>query len=173
MKLDQKEIEGLKALLNSIGVTEINKKHRKVLIELKEKLARDSKMTLYTDGAADLHTGTAGIGGIIYRNNEELISYSEFIGKGTNNEAEYKALIKGLDLLIELGCTTAEVYLDSELVVRQVNGLYKVKNGRMQTLHKKVSDRIARLPGVTVTHITRDKNKVADKLSKDGRLSGT
>ena len=129
--------------------------------------------SLYVDGSADLNTKTAGIGGVFYNdNNEEVYSFSEYLDDATNNEAEYTALIKGLKLGLELKFINIEIYSDSELIVRQINGDYQVKNDRMKNLHLKVLNLLKQYNNWSIKHIMRDKNEIADRLSKEGRMLG-
>jgi len=165
----------MKALVTVLGNWDLGSADaagKKTLKNLHDKLKGNSFYELFTDGAADLHSETAGIGGVIYIKGEELYSFSEFIGKATNNEAEYKALIRGLQLLIELGCRNADVFLDSELVVKQVNGDYKVKNDRMKVLNLEVMKLFDELDNWKISHVRREKNTVADKHSKIGMKKG-
>jgi ribonuclease HI len=97
-----------------------------------------------------------------------LFSFSEFIGSATNNEAEYGALIKGLEESLKLNILNIEIFADSELIVKQINGEYKVKNERMQKLHHKAISLFSKFNSWSLTHIRREKNSAADKLSKDG-----
>ena len=96
MKLNRKEIEALKHHLK-------NKENRKnsELDILYKKLKVENSITLYIDGASDLHSKTAGIGGVIYNSDKEIFSFSEYLHDSTNNEAEYKALIVGLKYLLD------------------------------------------------------------------------
>jgi len=129
--------------------------------------------SLYVDGSADLNTKTAGIGGVFYNDdNEEIYSFSEYLDDATNNEAEYTALIKGLKLGLELKFINIEIYSDSELIVRQINGDYQVKNDRMKNLHLKVLNLLKQYNNWSIKHIMRDKNEIADRLSKEGRKLG-
>ena len=129
--------------------------------------------SLYVDGAADLNTKTAGIGGVFFNDNkEEIYSFSEYLDDSTNNEAEYSALVKGLKVGIELNIINLKILSDSELVVKQVNGDYKVKNDRMRDLHKKVLYLLEQYENWEINHIMREKNIIADKLSKQGRKKG-
>ena len=164
MKLNNKEIEALKLHLK-------DKKNRKnsELDLLYKKLTVDNKITLYIDGAADLHSKTAGIGGIIYSSNNEIFSFSEYLHDATNNEAEYNALISGLKSLLKLNLLNPIIYSDSELVVNQVNGEYRVKNDRMKLLYKEVTSLLSNFETWSLIHVLRDKNKVADKLANEGR----
>ena len=164
MKLNNKEIEALKQHLK-------DKKNRNnsELELLYNSLIIDDKINLYIDGAADLHSKTAGIGGVIYNSNKEIFSFSEYLHDATNNEAEYKALILGLKSLLKLKLLNPIIYSDSELVVKQVNGEYRVKNDRMKLLHNEVISLLSNFETWSLIHVLRDKNKVADKLANEGR----
>ncbi len=167
MKLDKNEIQALKTLL-----AKPSNRRNKTLESLFDRLEGGEDITLYIDGAADLHSKTAGIGGVIYRNNEELFSFSEYLDNATNNEAEYTALIRGLEHLIALDQLSVKIYSDSELVVKQISGEYRVKNPRMQNLYQKAMTLFNQLDQYTFTHVFRDKNTVADKLANAGRAMG-
>jgi len=164
MKLNSKEIDALKKHFK-------DKKNRDnpELELLNIKLEEDKKITLYIDGAADLHSKTAGIGGVIYNSDEEIFSFSEYLHDSTNNEAEYGALIAGLKYLIKLNLLNPTIYSDSELVVKQVNGEYRVKNDRMIALYNEVIHLLSRFNSWSIIHVLRDKNMVADKLATEGR----
>ena len=129
---------------------------------------QDQAIKLFVDGAADLHSKTAGIGGVIYSNDKELSNFSEPLFDKTNNEAEYLSLIKGIDKLIELKVLNVIIYSDSELVVKQVLGIYKVKNDRMKILHNLVLEKLNLIDKWSLVHIRREKNIRADELSKLG-----
>jgi len=86
------------------------------------------------------------------------------IGVATNNVAEYRALIEGLKAIEDWHPDRLEVYLDSQLVVEQINGKYKVKKPDLQSLHKTAKELIAGLPEVVVSYVEREKNKGADAL---------
>ena len=86
----------------------------------------------------------------------------------TNNEAEYLALIKGVEKLVNLKVVTVDIYADSELVVKQVLGIYKVKNERMKILHNLVLEKLKLIDQWNLVHIRREKNIRADELSKLG-----
>ena len=123
---------------------------------------------LYVDGAADLHSKSAGIGGVIFKDSQELLTFSKPLYDKTNNESEYLALLEGLNVSLELSILNINIYADSELVVRQVNGVYKVKNDRMKVLHSDVINLLEKFNEWSINHISRDNNQIADKLSKDG-----
>ena len=167
MKLEKNEIDALKTLLSNPS-----NRRNKTLESLFNRIDGGDEISLYIDGAADLHSKTAGIGGVIYRNNEELISFSEYMDDATNNEAEYTALIRGVEHLIALGQLSVQIFSDSELVVKQINGQYKVKNPRMQKLYNQAMALFNQLEQYTLSHVLRDKNTVADKLANAGRALG-
>jgi ribonuclease HI len=176
MKLTKIEIEALKKVLSNdffnLVVDKIDKKTSDVLINLNQRLNVDGNISMFIDGAADLNSKTAGIGGVIYTDNEELFTFSEYLHDSTNNEAEYTALIRGLEYLIKMKLLNVDIFSDSELVVKQISGEYKVKNPRMQQLNQKASSLFSKIDEWTFTHVLRDKNKVADKLAGEGRSKG-
>lgn len=125
------------------------------------------KMTLYTDGGARGNPGPAGIGYVLTPEGADPIEHEEYIGEATNNQAEYRALLAGLTRAQAQGADEVDCYLDSELVVRQVNGQYRVKNADLKQLVeqvKKVSDTFSR---VSFQHVPRAQNAKADKLVND------
>lgn len=168
IKLSDLEIRELKKLLANLDSNNVKDIDSNILKHLFLRLSQKDRVELYVDGAANLQNEKAGIGGVIYKNGQEIYSFSEYIGKGTNNEAEYTALIKGLKELINLNILSIDIYADSELVVKQVNGEYKVKNDRMQKLHHEVMSLLNKFNLWNLTHIPREHNTVADKLSKEG-----
>ena len=176
MKLDQKEIEALKKVLSNdsfkLIVDMVDKSTSDVLLNLNGRLNDDGKISMYIDGAADLNSKTAGIGGVIYKDKEELFTFSEYLNDSTNNEAEYIALIRGLEYLVQMKLLNVQIFSDSELVVKQINGEYKVKNSRMIILNQKASSLFSQLEEWSFTHVLREKNKVADKLAGEGRSKG-
>ena len=122
---------------------------------------------MYTDGGSRGNPGKAAIGVVIYdKNNKKIKELSRYIGIATNNVAEYTALLFGVIALKELQCTEVEIFMDSELIVKQLKGMYKVKHRDMRSLYSKV---INGLKGIkyTITHVKREKNKVADSLVND------
>ncbi len=168
LKLSKAELSELKKVLQPKVLDSINNININMLRKIYDRLNADVPVKLFVDGAADLHTKTAGIGGVFYRNGDELFSFSEFIGSATNNEAEYKALIKGLEESHNLNLLSINIFADSELVVKQINGDYKVKNERMLALNRKVISLLKNFSSWSIVHIPREKNSVADKLSKEG-----
>ena len=126
MKLSKEEIEVLTLILDNEDFSQLSHDYQKIISSLRSKLSSTGTVELFVDGAADLHSGTAGIGGVFYRNGEELYSFSEFIGSKTNNEAEYEALIRGIKEAHNLKLLSLNIFADSPLVVRQIIGEYKV-----------------------------------------------
>mgnify|MGYP005728259471 CR=1 FL=1 len=166
MKFDKSEIKALQELLSS-------KKNQKntTLKKISNKINSSfSNYTMYIDGAADLHSKTSGIGGVIYKDGEELFAFSEYLDNATNNEAEYTALIHGLKSLLKLSVLNVIIFSDSELVVKQINGEYKFKNDRMKKLYCDAHQLLSKFISWELKHVLRDKNTIADKLATDGRL---
>ena len=172
MKLSKEEIEVLTLILDNEDFSQLSPDYQKIISSLRSKLSGTGTVELFVDGAADLHTETAGIGGVFYRNGEELYSFSEFIGSKTNNEAEYEALIHGIKEAHNLKLLSLNIFADSQLVVRQITGEYKVKNERMKLLHKQALELLEKLENWNIEHVLRDKNTRADALSKSGMEKG-
>lgn len=126
----------------------------------------NKKLIIYTDGAARGNPGPAGIGVVVYNENrKKLAEISEYIGKTTNNQAEYRAIVAGIEKAAEIGALELRFYLDSELAVKQLNREYKVKNKELAPLFVKVYNAVLNFKKVTFTHIRREFNKEADKLA--------
>lgn len=124
-----------------------------------------SHLILHTDGGARGNPGPAGIGVAITGQSGEVIKeVSEYIGETTNNQAEYRALIRGLEEAKKLGAETVQAFMDSELIVKQIKGEYKVKNPDLAPLFVKVYNFSQQFKKVTVTHVRREKNAEADRL---------
>ncbi|MDY6852649.1 MAG: ribonuclease HI family protein [Thermodesulfobacteriota bacterium] len=129
--------------------------------------------TLYTDGAARGNPGPAGAGAVLRDENGDLLAeVSRFLGRGTNNEAEYQGLIFGLEEALGLGARRLKMRLDSELVVKQVSGLYRVKNKRLRPLYQRVMALLQDLETYDILHIRREKNTEADALASRAAVSG-
>lgn len=135
---------------------------------------------IYTDGGARGNPGPAGIGVVIEDNTEHVLKeFGEYVGDTTNNMAEYEALVRALNAAkeffgAELREKKVEVRMDSELVVRQLEGRYKVKDPNLKLQFAKVAAmRLEDVPNITFVHIPRAKNARADKLvnaALDARL---
>jgi ribonuclease HI len=125
-----------------------------------------TEYVLYFDGASKGNPGISGIGMVIYKNGNELWCESVLLQDCfTNNQAEYYALIYGLDKAIHLKINEIQVYGDSKLVINQMNGIYKVKNEALTFLHKKAVELSKLFDNIQFTHIYREHNKRADELA--------
>ena len=169
IKMSKLNKDQVRAIKNAAELDGLSMADRKTLIKMIDDLnGQDQAIKLFVDGAADLHSKTAGIGGVIYSNDKELSNFSEPLFDKTNNEAEYLSLIKGIEQLIDLKVTSVDIFADSELVVKQVLGIYKVKNERMKILHNLVLEKLQLIDQWNLVHIRREKNIRADELSKLG-----
>ena len=129
------------------------------------KKAEGLSLIAYADGGSRGNPGKAACAAVVCNEDgDELLRRARLLGKTTNNVAEYEAVILALALCRELGARNVELRLDSELVVRQVDGTYKVKHPELQRLHKTVRELLEMFGSVEVNHVPRDKNKVADAL---------
>ena len=124
------------------------------------------QFSLYTDGAARGNPGEAGAGIVIFDNSgQEIIADCLYLGKCTNNMAEYRALLFGLEKARTLGVGDIAIYLDSELIVRQLQGVYKVKNEALKPLYNTAKKLITTFQATSINHVPRDQNKRADQLA--------
>ena len=125
-------------------------------------------LIIYTDGGARGNPGPAGAGVVIYQekgDGEELAEeFGKYIGEATNNVAEYTALFLAIQRAREMGATSIDFMMDSELVVKQMRREYKVKEPNLAILFTKVWNEMIHFKKVTFTHIPREKNKKADKM---------
>ena len=123
------------------------------------------KATLYTDGGARGNPGPAAAGIVIKgKNKKNLWAKGYFLGRLTNNQAEYQALLKGLKKAASLNVSELKVILDSELIVKQMSGEYRVKNQGLKPLFAEVCRLVDRFKKVEFEHTLRAGNKEADKL---------
>jgi ribonuclease HI len=125
----------------------------------------DQTLTIYTDGGARGNPGPAGIGAVAYNEQGEVVfEISEYIGETTNNQAEYRAAVAAIEKAKEVGAKRLYFYLDSELIVKQLNGEYKIKNKGLQPLFVKIYNASLNFQKVEWRHVRRENNKEADKL---------
>jgi ribonuclease HI len=137
--------------------------------------AKSGTWLAYTDGASRGNPGPASIGAVIYDSaGTEVHTISEAIGVTTNNVAEYRALVAALEAAFALGARRLEVRMDSELIVRQAIGRYKVKNPGLIPLHQRLIQLRPRFDEVVFRHVPRTQNKLADRLANQAldRVSG-
>jgi ribonuclease HI len=123
-----------------------------------------NKLQIYTDGGARGNPGPAGIGAVIWSGNKLVGRHKKYIDEATNNQAEYKAVILALEEAKKLEPVELDFFLDSELVVKQLNREYKVKDKNLAPLFVQVWNLSMGFKKVTFTHVPREKNKEADKL---------
>lgn len=127
---------------------------------------RYKKLIIYSDGAARGNPGPAGAGGqITSPSGEVLAEVSEYLGETTNNIAEYKALVLSLERALKFNPEEIQIRADSELLVKQLNGEYRVKNEGLKPLYDRVRHLLAGLKRVGVSHVYRSDNKQADELA--------
>lgn len=126
------------------------------------------RVVIYADGGSRGNPGPAAIGAVVLdaaSDPPEIVAtVSEAIGIATNNVAEYKALIAGLEAAAEVGATEVEVRADSQLVVRQLSGQYRVKHADLLPLHRRAKALLEGFEAVHVTHVPREQNIDADAL---------
>jgi len=124
-----------------------------------------SHCVIYTDGGARGNPGPAAAGGVILADDGRVVAeISEYLGVATNNVAEYRALLLALDRALDAGFRRADVCMDSELIVRQLTGHYRVKDAKIIPLHAKARHLLARFDNGHIPHVRRDRNRHADKL---------
>lgn len=123
---------------------------------------------MYSDGGSRGNPGIAGIGVSIQDKDGNVIrEIRQYIGEQTNNVAEYKALSRGLEAALDLGIEKITCYLDSELVVKQIKGEYKVKNERMIPMYNMVMPLVKEFESFSIVHVRRELNKRADQLANE------
>jgi len=131
---------------------------------LPEEEKQYKKLYLYTDGASRGNPGISGIGIVLLSEDREVISEeNEYIGKATNNVAEYRALIKGLEKVKKYNPGYLEINSDSELLVKQLNGIYKVKSHAIIPLYRQAVELLTSFEQFSVQHIPRKYNDKADR----------
>jgi ribonuclease HI len=127
-----------------------------------------SECVIYVDGASRGNPGLAGAGAIIRNSDGEVIGeLRRFLGMGTNNMAEYEALILALEEARSLGCNSVSVFADSELVVKQIKGIYKVKNEGLKGLYAIAAKLITQFSSFKIAHVKREFNGEADRLANE------
>lgn len=125
-------------------------------------------LVVRTDGASRGNPGHAAAGVVVETLNGELVAQGkQYLGVMTNNQAEYRALILGLKAVTRYHPARVNVYMDSELVVKQMTGAYKVNDGPLKDLWREARALAAALPAITFTHVLRGKNALADRLANE------
>jgi ribonuclease HI len=136
----------------------------------------DKVLTAFIDGGARGNPGEAGIGVYLELSGSPWQGLYKYLGHRTNNYAEYTALLCALQYSLQKGFLRLEVYSDSQLLVRQIRGEYRVKNPGLSVLYKQALQLIQKLETFAIRHIPREQNKAADALAnraQDLRESGT
>ncbi len=124
---------------------------------------------IYSDGASRGNPGPAGIGAVILdEKGKTLHEIAKYIGETTNNVAEYEALLAALEYCVKKKISPVEILADSQLLIRQMAGEYKVKHPNIIPLHQKARKYLAHLTVVGFKHVPRELNKAADKLANEG-----
>ncbi|MBZ5705801.1 MAG: ribonuclease HI family protein [Acidobacteriia bacterium] len=128
----------------------------------------------HCDGGARGNPGPAGYGVVIKdQAGHKVAALSEYLGHQTNNFAEYQGLIAALEFALTHGPKALKVVSDSELLVRQIKGIYKVKNPTLQDLHARAKELIAQLDWFSIDHALREHNREADRLANEAMDKGT
>ena len=124
---------------------------------------------LMVDGAARCNPGEAGCGAAILDENGAVVKeLSHYLGRTTNNVAEYEGLLMGLEALLQLGQKNIVVQSDSQLMVRQLTGEYRVKDEKLKVKYQRAMDLLRRFDSYRIVHVRRELNKLADRLANRG-----
>ncbi len=133
----------------------------------------DHYLVAHSDGGARGNPGPAGFGVVIKdESGNKVAALSEYLGHQTNNFAEYQGLIAALEYAIEHGPKALKLISDSELLVRQIKGIYKVKNPTLRDLHARAKELIAQLEWFSIGHALREHNQEADRLANEAMDKG-
>ncbi len=131
-------------------------------------MADQLHLVAYADGASRGNPGPSSFGAVVYDEaGVELGTASKALGYGTNNQAEYEGAIAALEVALELGAAKVTLHMDSQLIVRQLEGRYRVKNAKLIPLYKRLVDLRRRFDSVVFVHVPREENKVADRLANE------
>ncbi len=122
-------------------------------------------MTMFADGGSRGNPGPAASGAVLYDEHGEVLrEIGTFLGVATNNVAEWMGLITGVEGALDLGATDIRIRMDSELVVKQIQGIYRVKHENLIPLHKKATTLLRRFGSVDIGHVPRKQNAAADAV---------
>ncbi len=165
----------LNALKTTVSASDLNDKIPSLSEErlnqfynsISKQLMGTNEAEVFIDGASD-SDDNGGVGVVLKSNGKELGNISRSVGKKTNNEAEYLAMIAGLELALNNNFNSVKVYSDSELLVNQINGKYKVKAENLRPLFNQVIDVLDEFKTIEVNWIPREQNSSADNLAKEG-----
>lgn len=144
----------------------------KPLFELRES-PPNHYLIAHSDGGARGNPGPAGYGVVIKdESGRKVAAFSEYLGHQTNNFAEYQGLIAALEYALKHGPKALKLISDSELLVRQIKGIYKVKNPTLQDLHARAKELIVQLEWFSIGHALREHNQEADRLANEAMDKG-
>jgi len=174
------DVIGLKADYRDINDADIENLFRRLMLLLPDEPAQPNRaafsiarennadLVLYTDGGSRGNPGLAGYGAVLAESSGRVLrEVSDYIGRATNNEAEYFALIAGLRLAIEHGAANLVIHSDSQLMIRQINGQYKVKSAKLKPLFAQVRALLSKIPAWRAQHVPREANARADELANE------
>lgn len=131
-------------------------------------------LVAHSDGGARGNPGPAGYGVVVQdESGRKVAALSEYLGHQTNNFAEYQGLIAALEYALQHGPKALKLISDSELLVRQIKGIYKVKNATLQELHGRAKELIGQLDWFSIGHALREHNQEADRLANEAMDKGT
>lgn len=123
------------------------------------------ELTLYTDGGSRGNPGPAALGVVLKDTSGETVDeYGEYLGEMTNNQAEYRALLSGIRKALKLGAKRLKVYMDSELIVKQMTGAYRVKDKELAKIYLLIHNELIQLKKYEFHHVRREFNKEADAM---------
>ena len=123
------------------------------------------KIIVYTDGGSRGNPGPAAAGFVLTdEKGNQLQAKGIFLGRKTNNEAEYSGLVKALEAVKKLSAEQVIIFSDSELLVKQINGQYRVKSDNIRPLYQQANELLSQFKNWKIQHVLRDKNKIADGL---------
>lgn len=121
------------------------------------------ELIIHTDGGSRGNPGPSALGVVVTTPDGEVVeAYGEYLGEMTNNQAEYYALLSGIRKVIALGAERLKVYMDSELIIKQMKGEYRVKNKELGKIFIKIHNELIHLKKYSFEHVRREKNKEAD-----------
>ena len=151
------------ALINSESLVKIIKFHLKDAKSVVVKTTHYDSIKLFTDGGSRGNPGPSASGFVIY-DEQDILLYSggEYLGITTNNQAEYQAVRLGMKKALEYSPKELKIFMDSLLVVNQMNGIFKIKNRDLWPIHSDIKTLMAKIPKVSFTHVPREMNKEAD-----------
>jgi ribonuclease HI len=161
----------LRSVLKTASLDELNDLQKFLKEEIRLRQANSGqtgKVITFTDGAARGNPGPAGIGVLLFdETGKKLLEDYRYIGECTNNEAEYRALLLALERALEVTSDEIECTMDSELLVRQMNGQYAVRSEKLSKFHAEAKERAARFRKASFIHVPREhpRLRLADKLA--------